>query len=149
MSHLAHSYRSRPKRVFTHAPHLTGRTGAAQKVRRKARQQPVPPQAATRPPQEAHTTRLWGELHRRALEVGAGTDDTAWLETFAGRLPCGDCRTHWRAMLADHPPHWPTYFAWTVARHNQVNRRLGKPEIPVAEAMQRWSTAPAGTLHAG
>jgi hypothetical protein len=66
-----------------------------------------------------------------------------WLEEFARRLPCGECRAHWSKLLAELPPELASrekYFAWTVAAHNAVNRRLGKPEMPEAEARQlhRW-----------
>lgn len=84
---------------------------------------------------------LWSALHRRALAVPAGESDAAWLAGFRQAIPCGDCRKHWDAMLAATPPDWSAYFAWTVARHNEVNRRLGKPEMGLEEALQRWGGA--------
>lgn len=85
----------------------------------------------------------WRALHRRALKVRKGSDDTHWLAAFRQMLPCGECRQHWDGMLAATPPDWAGYFAWTVARHNEVNRRLGKPEMGPEEALQRWSGRPA------
>src|SRR5687767_8695514 len=79
----------------------------------------------------------WEELHRRALGW-AGGEDAQWLADFAMRLPCGECRTHWFGMLKRTPPDWANYFAWAVARHNEVNRRLGKPEITEGEARKIW-----------
>jgi hypothetical protein len=93
-------------------------------------------------------TMYWRALHRRALKVPAGRDDAEWLATFRRMLPCGDCRNHWDAMVAATPPEWANYFAWTVARHNEVNRRLGKPEMGEEEALQRWSKGLAGPLQA-
>jgi len=83
---------------------------------------------------------LWAELHRWALAADPATA-RHWLDRLAARVPCGDCRRHWLADVAASPP--PTgncdeLFAWTVERHNQVNRRLGKPEMPLTEATQRW-----------
>jgi hypothetical protein len=84
----------------------------------------------------------WFELHPRALLVPTGTDDSAWLEAFGRRVPCGDCRTHWLEMLARTPPGWGLgfdYFAWTVARHNEVSLRIGRAEITLAAARAQWS----------
>lgn len=91
--------------------------------------------------------RLWAALHRRALAVPPGTSDNAWLAGFREILPCGDCRQHWDGMVAaTPPPAAPDLFAWTVARHNEVNRRLGKPEMALEAALQRWSGAGAAPL---
>lgn len=81
---------------------------------------------------------IWAEMHRRAL-VTFG-DDSAYLETVTARLPCGTCKPHWAALLAAKPPTWgEAYFAWTVAAHNEVNARLGKPLVTVEEARAIWT----------
>ena len=79
----------------------------------------------------------WCELHRIAL---AGNLTPARLQTFSASLPnhpCG-CRNHWKILLEANPPPCAApavaQFAWTVARHNDVNRRLGKPEKTLEEA---------------
>lgn len=83
---------------------------------------------------------LWAELHTRALAYG-GNDDSAWLATFAHRLPCSTCRPHWLEMVQRTPPDFSEgYFAWTVARHNEVNARLGKRHVPIEEARELWGT---------
>lgn len=83
---------------------------------------------------------LWAEIHRRAL-VTAG-DDSAYLATIAPRLPCATCRPHWLEMLARTPPEFGAgYFPWTVARHNEVNARLGKPVISEDKARAIWSVS--------
>lgn len=100
----------------------------------RGRDHPAPVQV---PPFEGG--HLWTELHGRALGW-SGVDDTLWLEGFRLRLPCGECRKHWDGMLALTPPCWGDYFAWTVARHNEVNARLGKLQLTVDQARDHWST---------
>lgn len=42
------------------------------------------------------------------------------------------CAQHWDAILRDEPPDLTSrahFYWWTVAVHNQVNARLGKPVI--------------------
>jgi muconolactone delta-isomerase len=80
---------------------------------------------------------LWAEWHRRAL-ARAG-DDSGYLRSLAQRLPCGQCRADFVAILAAHPPRWDDYFAWTVEVHNDVNTRLGKPAVTVEAARILWS----------
>lgn len=97
--------------------------------------EPIPP-----PHVAAH---LWPELHRWALGeamTATAEERERWLAGFAGRVPCGECRTHWRETAeADPPPANPaTLFSWTVRMHNAVNRKLGKPEMPVYEAWAVW-----------
>ena len=56
-------------------------------------------------------------------------------------LPCFKCREHLKKTLKEEHPitdkdlvDADTLFAWTVALHNVVNKRLNKPEITLAEA---------------
>lgn len=81
---------------------------------------------------------LWRALHLWALALN-GRKDWAWLTAFDTSLPCGSCRAHWRQIVAENPPDWTNPFAWTVARHNQVNARLDKPQLTEAEARAIWS----------
>jgi hypothetical protein len=96
----------------------------------KAEQKPEPAQ----PPQASYGPPLWKELHEQAL---SGSLPNEWLAAFEARLPCGVCRQHWREMLADLPPQ-PDFFAWSVAIHNGVNRKLGKPELTLTQAAAIW-----------
>jgi hypothetical protein len=89
---------------------------------------------------------LWAALHRRALAQGKREADAAWLAGFRQILPCGECRQHWDGMLTATPPVWGEYFAWTVARHNEVNRRLRKAEMGLEQALQRWRTGVAAAV---
>jgi Erv1 / Alr family len=112
--------------------HLTGRPGAG-----KAGDTPSTETVQASAPPPIDGSPLWAALHRRAL-VWQGGEDSIWLAQFRRRVPCGQCKQHWDAMLARTPPDWANYFAWTVARHNEVNARLGKPGMEEAEARVRW-----------
>lgn len=123
-----------PDRYVVHAPHLTrlGSNPPAINGEPEVIARPV------RPPITADKGReRWAELHRRSL-AWAGGDDSGWLAAFAERLPCGECRGHWLGMVARTPPDWANYFRWGVERHNEVNRRLGKPELTEAAARSLW-----------
>lgn len=81
---------------------------------------------------------LWEAIHRHAWqhprEATAEQQRQAreWLAGWAGRIPrygC-DCRSEWRQILRLCPPplhNGPAYYWWTVAAHDRINRRLGKP----------------------
>lgn len=85
---------------------------------------------------KARGPELWAILHRWAV-VGAPTG-TKWLGEFASRLPCGDCKTHWRQYVEDHPFTPSDAFGWTVAAHNAINVRLGKAVLTIADARAIW-----------
>ena len=80
--------------------------------------------------------RLWAELHARPFDLAwtPGTRDDEWLIAFSRRLPCGECVTEWTRLVKANPYQaWPSreaYSRWTVDRHNDVNRRLGKAVHP-------------------
>lgn len=99
---------------------------------------PAPAPKATINPMYARW--LWGEFHARTLSW-AGGEDGEWLVAFARRLPCGECRVHWLGMVARTPPDWADYFRWGVARHNEVNARLGKEQITERDAQAIWQGA--------
>lgn len=85
--------------------------------------------------------RIWAAWHTRALSCPDG-DDSAWISReVLPRLPCGDCRGHAIDYLKAHPVG-TDYFAWTVAFHNAVNERLGKPSTTVDDARALWTAKP-------
>lgn len=104
---------------------------------------PVAPVVVQAPlPFPADGPALWAELHTRALRVTGRTLVVRlvdWLSKFGRRLPCGHCRQDWDRMFRDTPPDLKNLFAWTVDRHNEVNRRLGKPEISEETARALWT----------
>jgi hypothetical protein len=110
-------------------------------TKREARNPAVPIQIqiAQSTPNYSHLSAMWGELHRRALSpVADPAAELQWLDDFVKRLPCGECKTHWRKITGAHPPDFSDYFEWGVARHNDVNRLLGKPEILLEAARDIW-----------
>lgn len=80
--------------------------------------------------------KLWKLLHTHAallISQGGQLDEMTerrFLEGFRQLIRCDDCRIHWNMELGKLPPVLtnPTaFFYWTVAIHNAVNNRLGKP----------------------
>jgi len=122
--------------------HLTGRPGLKGQAPVKA---PAPKNPAA-PKSLFNGAPLWADLHGRALaldkrasDTGEATEDAKWLARFRQYLPCGECKQHWDMMQVRTPPDFANYFEWTVARHNEVNARLAKPEMTVAEAREKWA----------
>lgn len=81
---------------------------------------------------------LWAGLHRLALNPDKAEAFTRFLAGLRNAIPCGVCRGHWDAWIANNPPDGDL-FAWTVAAHNAVNARLGRPLFHVEEARARWA----------
>lgn len=53
---------------------------------------------------------------------------------------CG-CAGSANELLDQNPPRFDSpeeFFAWSVEYHNAVNRKLGKPELPLADAIAIW-----------
>jgi hypothetical protein len=84
---------------------------------------------------------LWSRLHSAAINAPAPREFKAVLDRVRTSLPCGECAAHARNWLKHNPPPDDPagLFAWTVQWHNDVNRRLGKPELSVEEATRRWT----------
>ena len=85
----------------------------------------------------------WSLLHRYR---GC---DPQWLELWVHFIPqrC-DCKDGYQKILEQLPPDFSTseaFFAWGVALHNAVNRKLGKPEITIDEAYLIWRSTDANT----
>lgn len=75
----------------------------------------------------------WKRLHT------AKDADASWLRSFTANVPCGECKTHWREVLAAHPPvYGDGWFDWTVVAHNVINVKLGKPLMTVEAARSKW-----------
>ncbi|MFH5806761.1 FAD-linked sulfhydryl oxidase, partial [Alienimonas sp. DA493] len=118
-------------------------SGAGVRVVRPGERVSVPIRKASR---RSHVTPKsaegWRMLHQYALAYDGDREAAEkWLEEFAAGLGCDDCRSHWRKLTAENPPDLTdaeTFFRSTVELHNAVNRRIGKPEVTVAEARERW-----------
>lgn len=111
----------------------------------QARPAGLPPPPPTAPPKPSgpwdngRGPQLWRELHRWAMGDPKEATGGVWLTAFTAKMPCGECRKHWRALLGAIPPRYGAEaFAWSVEAHNAVNQRLGKPLLLPAQARRRW-----------
>ena len=102
---------------------------------------------------EGFPSRTWGPALWHAIHIIAANfplrptsqQRRAFLALFAslaGVLPCSVCREEYSALITTGPLRLGprivkdrmTAFAWTVAIHNAVNARLGKPVDPDVRA---------------
>jgi len=87
----------------------------------------------------------WRELHNYPLVLVSWNAATceAWYRDWERRIPninC-DCRRHWKELVEKNSPDFGSplaFFVWGVDRHNDVNRRLGKPEVSIDEACRLY-----------
>lgn len=92
-------------------------------------------------PPEVWGPNLWGALHTLGL---TGTLTPEFVQEFARVIPCPSCGSHFKDLLDEFPlPITTDQFEWTVALHNQVNARIGKPVFTVEQARARWSSRSA------
>ncbi len=71
-----------------------------------------------------------------------------FLTTVGEVLPCGTCRPHWKEMMNCHPPDLRDRAAltkWLVDRHNDVNKRLGKPCVDYEIVHKKYTTDMTGS----
>lgn len=88
---------------------------------------------------------LWKELHTRAFNAVELSGEAGWLEAFEKRIPCGECKRHWREVLAEYPPDFRdagSYFRWSWIAHNIVSRKIGKAQISLAQAFEKQEAKP-------
>lgn len=89
----------------------------------------------------------WRELHLHAAALvrdGAlnEANERNWLQYFSRSIGCLDCRLNWQTELGKLPPDYSSpaaFFAWTVAAHNAVNDRLGKPQFLLSDAQALYA----------
>lgn len=93
---------------------------------------------------------LWTKFHAYPWNADL-TSARQWIEVFGNGIPCGECRSHWKRWVEEHPPdlrNAESLFRWTIDAHNAVNRRLGKREWTLDEAICKWATRPLLKNHA-
>jgi hypothetical protein len=91
---------------------------------------------------------LWNTLHSLAAasDPALGAKDPFWVfyATMPQLIPCSTCRTEWLAMSKRTPIHLyigkpaVEVLRMTVDMHNEVNRRLGKPEVSFEQAKEMY-----------
>ena len=104
---------------------------------------PDDPVRKTRASKEVWGPALWSLLHNRPdVYDGIPSLELKWLERqFRRTIPCGECRDHWDRLYLLHPPDLSsdeTYFAWTVAMHNEVNKFVKKPVMRLEDAKEKY-----------
>lgn len=113
---------------------------------------PAPAQTAKKPviAADSHSANraLWKELHLHALLMTAppvpvveGIWVGRWLAKLGG---CSACLNDAAAWISANPPDVSSseaLFAWSVSLHNYVNRKIGKAEWTLPEAISHYRTA--------
>ena len=84
----------------------------------------------------------WKTLHSIAAHSDAQNEISSfklYAHSLADSLPCNTCRQHMKEYLKSHPIPDKNCFEWTVTFHNNVNKRLGKPELNIEEAKLNYN----------
>lgn len=101
-----------------------------------------PPARSTNGLSNQHQEKTWGKGCWKIIHFTAIYDDQTnnkvfckWIRNFVTKIPCKDCSDHATKYVTDNPPEKTLdLLLWTINFHNAVNKRLGKPQIPVNEA---------------
>lgn len=99
---------------------------------------------------------MWGAIHLISLgapeQIDSATKNaySLFFQQLPFILPCASCARHLQENLANSPVEGhlqgrESLFAWSVQLHNTVNRQLGKPEMPLAQARAHWDNVCKGT----
>ena len=86
----------------------------------------------------------WIALHNGSIVDAAGLSE--WEKTIP-HYGCA-CRHFYQGYKADNPPDFSTpeaFFRWGVDLHNAVNRKLGKAELTIEEALSIWRNSDGST----
>ena len=85
----------------------------------------------------------WSKLH---AYTGC---DPQWLDIWQYLIPARcDCKDGYQQILGEMPPDFTSpeaFFAWGVNLHNAVNRKLGRPELTIEEALSIWRSSDGST----
>ena len=80
----------------------------------------------------------WGMLHLAAMSNAPEFPEL--VQMFPGLLPCPTCSADFKKII-ENTPLTGNYFMWSVDVHNQVNAKLGKPQVSYEDAQRRWTTS--------
>ncbi len=95
--------------------------------------------AAHYPPHTTSTTTTAASSKQQA-------DMKQFITLFAQHYPCDECSTHMIEYVKTHPPNVSDRNAlslWMCQMHNDVNRRLGKPQFDCSRVNERWGDGPS------
>lgn len=83
----------------------------------------------------------WDNIHNTSKYINSHNvgEFLTWLKNVAYGAPCSVCRNHMLSYIRDNPPSkGEDVFVWTWRFHNDVNRRLGRPQYTLEEAAKRY-----------
>ena len=69
------------------------------------------------------------------------------IEGFAALVPCPTCRDDFQRIIRESPPRCEgraNICRWAAEAHNEVNRKLGKPEVSVDEIVRKAGSCASG-----
>jgi len=72
-----------------------------------------------------------------------------FFESFGSVYPCASCSHDFLQMLQVSPPETDSKVSltqWLCRIHNEVNRKIGKPEFPCANIYARWDATAVPVL---
>lgn len=84
----------------------------------------------------------WKTLHAIASHCDTTQERDVFVRYMTGlqdALPCKSCRLHATEYITTHPIPESSFFAYTVAFHNAVNERLGKPKVSEDDARKQFA----------
>jgi hypothetical protein len=90
----------------------------------------------------------WSKLHVAGLAFGKlstlnqlGRTRSFLAGEFRGAIACGDCRGKFDQFCRSYQfALGVDFFVWGWALHEEVNRALGKPSVPLETARAFWTT---------
>lgn len=88
---------------------------------------------------------LWLELHGYNPERWDSQEAENWFARWLKRVPSFGCKCkqHFQQLIEKYPPDFSSHEAfhrWTIDRHNDVNKTLGKPLMPLEEALAMYGS---------
>lgn len=92
-------------------------------------------------------SKTWAFLHTMAAfypncpSSEQKSDMTKFFDTFSKFYPCSSCADDLRDQLKESPPETEsqsTLSQWLCRVHNEVNKKVGKPEFDCKLVDQRW-----------
>ena len=96
--------------------------------------------------------RTWGFLHTMSVYLPEGaltptqsSEVSQFMQIFSRIYPCDHCASDFRTEIKKEPPVVDTgknFAQWLCRQHNQVNRKLGKPEFNCNLIYERWRDGP-------
>jgi len=109
--------------------------------------------ASTVPSSEEDLTKAslrgtWKAIHDTASWSSQTADKTrlfsSWIRYQINQLLCETCLNHAKSYLRSHPPEGENPSIWSWRFHNEVNRRLGKPEMELERYKELYMNSQSG-----